>query len=877
MLSKLWATALLPLAVTAAATSPKLLLDDSVTPVHYTAQLSVTPGSDTFDGAIDIDVSLKQPASTIWLNGVSLTVKSATAAGQAAKAVEGNKGFIGFEVPQAIPAGPARLHIEYSGKISRSSSAGVFQLEDDKQWYVYTQFESIDARRAFPCFDQPSFKTPWDLSLKVPADHKAFANGPEVSSTKQADGSKIVKFATTRPLPAYLVAFAVGPFDVVDLGRAGQRSTPMRIVMPKGHAGEAQFASESLPQLMAELETYFGMPFPYPKLDSVVMPISNFAMENAGLITYGSSLLLSKPKDDSVNRRRACASVAAHEMAHQWFGDLVTTAWWNDIWLNEAFASWMADKIVAKWKPEWQFSVDSTESMLGAMGQDSLASSRKIRQPIESEDDIANAFDGITYEKGSAVINMFEHWIGEERFRNGVRSYVASYADKAATADQFLGSLAGAGARDIAPAFSSFLNQAGTPVVRMELECGSGTPQVKVLQSRFLPVGSKASKDQTWSLPVCVRYQADGKVDTECSLLTSRTGEISLRRAKSCPAWVLGNDREIGYYRVEYSGDLLSRLVRSAAPELSASETVGLLSDARALSSAGLLPPAQALSLVSAFAGRKERQVVGAALEVANLATVRYLSDDDVAMGRKFLLANFGARAEALGWKAKNGEADDVLLLRQDLVPFMAKQAEDQTLIDQATALARVYLKDRSAVAPEMASSVLSVAASHGDPKLFDELLAAAKASKVSQERRRFIGALGAFQDPALVDRAMGLLLTGEFDLREAFFPLLFGPLQHKLTERLPYQFVRNHIDDLIKVLPGEATADYAGALPGVGQAFCDATSRQLVSDFFSERVKNYTGGPRNLAQVLERIGLCMEQKAKLGPEISAFLKANVK
>ena len=876
MCSKLWAAAaLFPLALTAATESPKLLLDRSVVPTHYAAQLTVTPGSSTFAGSIDIDVTLSQPASTVWLNAVDIDIASATAGGQPAKIVPGNKGFVGLDVPQAIPAGTAKLHIDYTGKISRNSSAGLFQLQEDKTWYVYTQFESIDARRAFPCFDQPSFKTPWDLTLKVPAGDKAFANAPEVSSTKQSDGSKLVRFATTRPLPAYLVAFAVGPFDVVDLGKAGQNKTPLRMVIPKGHSGETEFAASAIPQLLTQLENYFGIPFPYAKLDSVVMPISNFAMENAGLITYGSSLLLSKPQDDSIGRQRGCASVTAHEMAHQWFGDLVTTAWWDDIWLNEAFATWMSDKVVARWRPDWQFQVEATESMLGAMGQDSLASSRKIRQPIESEDDIANAFDGITYQKGAAVINMFEHWIGEDRFRNGVRTYLSDYSDKSATAEQFLASLAKAGARDIAPAFSSFLNQPGTPVVSLTLDCGTGTPQVGLTQSRFVPIGSKASKVSTWSVPVCVRYQADGKVDTECTLLTAASGEISLRRAKSCPAWVLGNDHEIGYYRVNYPGNLLEKLVRSAGPELSTAETVGVLSDVRALAGAGNISPAQALALVPAFAGRKERQVVAGATDIAEMAVTRYVGDEDLALGRRFILENFGARAEALGWKAKPGENEDQRLMRQTLTSFAATEGEDRALSDEAKTLARKYLKDPSAIDPDMASAVLTTAARNGDAALFDELLAAAKSAKQSRERGRLLGALGSFADPALAQRALALLLAGQFDMREAFYPLLFGPLQYRSTERLPFQFVHDHIDEFLKVLPGEATADYAASLPGVGRAFCDATSRQLLTDFFAERVKNYTGGPRELAQTVERINLCIEQKAKLAPGIEQYLRSN--
>lgn len=854
--------------------SPKLRLDAAVTPTHYGAQLTVTPGSDTFDGSMDIDATLSQPQSVIWMNALELNLKRAQIAGQDAKVINGDPGFVGLEATQPAPAAPVKIHIEYSGKISRTSSAGVFQLQDNGRWYVYTQFESIDARRAFPCFDQPSFKTPWDIALKIPADQKAFANTPETVSAKQPDGSTLVRFAPSRPLPSYLVAFAVGPFDVVDAGKAGRHKTPLRIVVPQGHAGEAQFAAGAIPELLNLLEDYFGMPFPYAKLDSVIMPVSNFAMENVGLITYGADLLLSTPRKDTIGRQRTCAIVAAHEMAHQWFGDLVTTAWWDDIWLNEAFATWMENKIVERWRPDWHMDVEAAEAMRGVMRQDRLASARKIRQPIESENDIANAFDGITYQKGAAVISMFEHWIGPDRFRNGVRLYLRENADKTATVQQFLAALSKAGARDVAPAFSSFLEQAGIPVVSVALACGRGTPQVTLKQSRYVPIGSRV-QPQLWSIPVCVRYEAGGKIQSDCTLLTQPSGELVLSRAKSCPAWVLGNDRDQGYYRVEYEGDLLQQLVRNAGPELTAAESVGLLSDVDALVGAGEVPPAAGLKMVNAFAANPQRQVVVGTMPLSGLTVGPFVSDSALASGRQFIQSNYGARADQLGWKSKAGETDDQKLLRLNVVPFVAANGQDPALQDEAGRLARAWLKDHSAVDPDMATQVLRAAAVSGDAAFFDALVTAVKEAKESKERRMILNALGAFTDPALAERGMGLILTGGFDMREAFFPLLFGPLEHRATQALPFQFVRAHIDELLKVLPGGVTGDLASVLPVVGEPFCNAGSRAQVEQFFHDRVQKFVGGPRALAQSLERIDLCIQQKAKLGPAIEQYLRSN--
>ena len=352
-----------------AGAAPNLRLGDSVRPTHYAIDLTIEPGRDTFSGVADIEVDVREPKDTIWLNAIALEIHDATIGGKPARTVPGNVQVIGLSTGQPIPAGRTRLHIAYDGHISKNSSAGIFQLQEDNRWYVYTQFEPTDARRAFPCFDEPAFKTPWDIALRVPRQLMAVANTSQATESDAGNGMKLVRFATSRPLPSYLVALGVGPFEAVDLGKVGRKSTPMRILVPQGKKDEAKYAAESVPQLFQLLEDYFGMPYPYAKLDSIVMPIGNFAMENVGLITYGESLLLSKPEHDTINRQRSCAITTAHEMAHQWFGDLVTTAWWDDIWLNEAFATWMESKITGQWKPEWRMEASDVDDRLGAMRQ----------------------------------------------------------------------------------------------------------------------------------------------------------------------------------------------------------------------------------------------------------------------------------------------------------------------------------------------------------------------------------------------------------------------------------------------------------------------------------------------------------------------------
>ncbi|HML17751.1 MAG TPA: M1 family metallopeptidase, partial [Bryobacteraceae bacterium] len=471
-----------PLLIAAAswcAEPPKLKLDHEVQPVKYAADLTLSPESLTFEGAIDIDVTLEKPASLIWINAKQITVHSASieTAGKRRPAaiVPGGDEFLGLQFAGDVPAGPSRLHIDYSGRVSPKNSEGIFQGRDGKSLYLFTQFEETDARRAFPCFDQPDFKTPWQLTLHVKQDEKVFANTPQVSEAPERDGMKRVVFAPTKPLPSYLVAFAVGPFDVVEAGPAGRNRIPARVIAPKGKGFEAKYAAEITATLIGRLENYFGIPYPYEKMDLVAIPLTyGFgAMENAGLITFEQTIILADPALDTTSRQRNYASVAAHELAHQWFGDLVTLAWWDDTWLNEAFATWTSSKILAEWKPEWNSRLTDLSPKFSAINEDSLVTTRKIHQPIETYDDISNAFDDITYEKGAAVIRMFEVWAGEKQFQAGVHSYLERYAYKNARMDDFLDAIAATGQPRLTAAFKTFLDQPGVPEISIELDCSS--------------------------------------------------------------------------------------------------------------------------------------------------------------------------------------------------------------------------------------------------------------------------------------------------------------------------------------------------------------------------------------------------------------------
>jgi len=863
----------------AAGQPPKLRLSEvqDVAPARYRVELTLDPAKDSFSGAISIEVNLKQPAQTIWLNANQIAVQeaSATAGGKTwqAQTVPGGSDFVGLRFESAIPVGPAEIRIRYQGSVRHGDTSGIFRTRDGDSDYIFTQFESTDARDAFPCFDEPSYKTPWQLTLHVPAQDAAVSNTP-VASEKSENGVKTYVFRETKPLPSYLVALAVGPFEFVDAGFAGKNRVPVRIVTPKSRADEAKYAAEVTATILTRLEQYFGIPYPYEKADQVSVPVTvGFgAMENAGMVTYGQNTILAKPASDTIRRQRGYAITAAHELSHQWFGDLVTTAWWDDIWLNEAFATWMESKLIAEWKPEWKTRVEDVNSKLGAEAEDSLATARKIRQEIQTKDDIANAFDGITYQKGAAVIGMFESWMGAEEFRAGVQSYLNRYAFKSSTAADFLDSLSSASKKDVAKAFSTFLNQAGTPVVSVALDCAQKPPALHLEQSRFLPTGSQGASSQVWSIPMCIRYGAANSPG-ECAVMTEAKFDWPLKGAQSCPAWVEANANAKGYYLVDYRGGLLAALTAGAAADLQPPERVDLIGNVEAMSGAGKVSAADALGLVQVFHNDSERLVLQRALGVALSVHQDLVPESLTANYRRFLLQNFQARARALGWIPRAGETDDARLLRPSLVSAVALYGGDSDLAAEAKTLAEKWLEDHAAVPAETIGAVLNTAAAYGDVALFNRYLAAFQKTQDRQEKQRLIGAMSSFHNPAAINAGMQAVLSKTIPLVDGFALLLSAGQSYPDTRKMPFQFIKEHFDEIMKDHPSIFGNDVGAFLPFAGGSFCDAASRRELQAFFGPRVDQYAGAPRNLAQALEGIDLCIARKTAQQDSVKTFLE----
>jgi alanyl aminopeptidase len=858
--------------------APTLRLPDTVAPTSYEVALTLDPAKPSFTGQVVIKISVKQPLDTLWLNGTQLDVQNARlmAGGKSfeAKVTPSGNDFLGLHFDSQVPAGDAEVRISYTGKVRQQDSSGIFAMEDNGNKYLFTQFESTDARDAFPCFDEPSYKVPWQLTLTIPEAENAISNTPVLKETNQG-GEKVIAFRETKPLPSYLVAFAVGQFDFVPAGTAGRKHIPVRIVTPKGHADEAKYAAEVTATIITRLEDYFGIPFPYEKSDQVAIPVTfGFgAMENAGMVTYGQTIILANPARDTETRRRAYASVAAHELAHQWFGDLVTTAWWNDIWLNEAFATWMEQKIVAEWKPEWKTRVeDVMASKIGAEESDSLVTARKIRQEIRSKDDISNAFDNITYQKGASVIHMFETWVGPEQFRKGVHSYLEQYAFKNATAPEFLDSISKAAGKNVTEPFSTFLNQAGVPLLSINIECKQGPPVLHMSQQRYVPLGTKATADQTWQIPVCVAYSSGQAEQHDCTLMTQKSMSWTLK-GNGCPAWLDANDNAVGYYLVDYQDTLLKDLTAGDVQHrLNAPERVDLMGNASLLTNGGKLPASEALQLVNVFHNDSERYVVSSAIDVALFPRMHLVPENLVPNYVRFLRQNFQPRARETGWIPKPGEPDDVRLLRPQLLRVVATYADDQQLAQQARELTDKWFDNANALDPSVVTSVLGTAAYYGDKALFERFLSKLEQTKDRQERERILSAMSRFRDRAAVEAGMNAVLSGKIPFMEGLGLLFSGQLEPS-TRMMAFDFMKAHFEEIAAKRPTGGGFDAGAIFPQVGASYCSAEEKQQLQDFFQPRIDKFTGAPRALSQVLESIDDCTALKKAEEPSIEAFLR----
>ena len=828
-----------------------------VAPRGYQLTLAIDPARPTFDGEVAIALAVAAPTPVVWLHADALTIDAAELQLGASRAPltvlpDAAHQRVGLAHAAPIPDG-ATLIVRYRGAIVDDDPMGLFRQRQGSERYVYSQMEGVFARRVVPCFDEPGFKVPWQLTVRAPAGLDVFANAPERTRAVRG-GEQVVEFAPTPPMASYLLAVAVGRFEQVAIGPVGRGAVPARVLTPIGLSAQAAAAAAATPALVAWLEAYFDRPLPLAKLDLVAVPQFFGAMENPGLILFASSILLADPARPSPAALRDLRAVVAHELAHQWFGDLVTPRWWDDLWLNESFATWMAAAAVHDLDPGDDRVTTDRAAIERAMAADQLPSARPLRRPIAGGLDVDDSFDAIAYEKGGALLAMFERQLGPERFRAGVRAYLAAHAGGNASAADFVAALAAVAEPEVAPAFASFLDHPGVPTVRLALRCdGAGAEVAATLVSdRGAP---------PWTLPLCVRFpDTRGGTEERCRWLTAAPARVTLPR---CPAWVIGNPGGVGYLRVAYP-DELDRALRTRLPTLDVRDRYARAADLAAQVRAGEVAPAALPPWIDALLATRDAHDAMAAVALAE-ALGEHVDAAARPRWQRFVRARFGAAARRLGLRTRASDDDATIAARDQLVTLVGVDGRDPALGRAAVVAVERWLAGGADPGDDRAR-LLAIAMTAAPDRLRARVVTAALAAPDRDTRADFVAALAARTGAA--DRASNraLFLAGGIDALTAL-PLVTDGLGTDDDAAAWADLTASY--DLIaaRLTPLDRPAIAAAAA-----ARCSPAARAEVAAFFAPRAAADPRVALELTPALEAIDRCAAERARIQPALPALL-----
>ena len=847
---------------------PRGKLPDTVTPLAYRLDLTVVPDQPRFSGHVEIDVTLKTPAQLIYMHGRELNVRSATAL-VGGKRIEArykeldNLGTARLDFQQRVPAGKLTLAFDYDAPFGNTPS-GLYRIKVGDDWYSWTQFESIDARAAFPSFDEPGYKTPFTVSLTTKPGQLALSNAPEAGAPAQAGNLVKHSFAPTKPLPTYLVAFVVGPFIAVE-GVAPptairKNPLPLRIVATKNQAGKLDYALAETPRIVELLENYFGSPFPFPKLDQIASPVMGGAMENAGADIYDDEILL-LDKGASTHQKQTFGMVVAHELSHQWFGDLVTPAWWDDIWLNESFANWMGYRIGNEWRPELNIGVNAIEEALQAMSIDALQAGRPIHQTIATNGQIDSAFDKITYGKGGQVVAMIAAYLGDEKFRDGVRLHLQRHPYGNATSDEFFTALADAGKDPrVLKAMRDFVYQQGVPVVDLVRQ-GAG---FEATQSRYTRLGKNTS-DVQWIIPFCARR---GETRS-CTLLDRKTQTITANGNGP----LIPNAAGTGYYRYNLDTADWDALI-ALGPKLPAGEALAASDSLWAQFSTGKVSAAQLIKAARTFVENPDSNVaVYGGWQLAGWRDHGWLGREALASYERLMSSIYRPRLTKLGFAPRAGahasDTPDTQKLRQELVSLVAGEARDPEIRRTLSGAARAYLKgDANALDQAFYRVALAMHVQDGDLATTQALYSRMIATHDELFRNAALEAVGS--NRRAEDARWVLAQFNDSRLRSTDKVALMQSLMSEAETRdLAFDWLKTHYDEFAKGMGIFAVT----VIPSLPEHYCSAEKAQEAERVLRPKVVQAGRGELPFDRTLERIRTCGALKAAKTAEIAAALK----
>lgn len=865
------------LAATAAVAQPRFDFDrtpgtlpKTVLPSRYAITLDLDPAAERFSGQATITLQLRRTVPAIVLHAHTLQAGSATLR------IGGHRRVLTVQADEAtqtwhlvpadgkpLPAGRATLDLSWEGTVKRSDS-GLYRAPygaDHPGAMLATQLEAVFARMVFPAFDEPSFRAVFELALRVPDGVQVVSNTAEREVVDEGP-TRLHRFAPTPPMPSYLVALAAGRFDAL-AGRAA--GVPLRILTAPGKAPQGAYALEATERVLPFYTAYFGQPYALPKLDQLAVPSTRFgAMEDWGLISYAESALLFDPARSNTNTRRRIFSTVAHEVAHQWFGNLVTAASWEEIWLNEAFATWMAEKATERFNPEWNIALRRREAIDEAMTRDAGDATRAIRSGAVPEDRVFDVFDDITYEKGGAVLAMLEQWIGPQVFRNGLAAYMAERRLSNATAGDLWHHIGRASGRDVAAVAASWTDQPGFPLVQAASRCEDGHTRLELSQRRFTLDGHAAPG--LWKLPLVVQH--GGR--TSSLLLEGPQASTTLPGCPAAPT--LLNPGGQGFYRVAYSPDWHAALAARFA-ELPATAQAALLADTLALAQSGRLPMASVLDLLAqlpAVQGPTRPALYAQARRAFEFLDQSLRGSVAEAPLHAAARALFAPELAALGWTPRPAESSEAEQLRSSLIADLAAYGDD-AVITRARELFDADVAGRAALPPAIRQGVVAAVARHAEETRFTTLLARLDGASSDEDRWLYASAVARVPDEALARRVLAHALDGTLPANVATtLPQRVGEVPGH--EALAYDFVVAEFARLGE-LAGPMFGERAWLLPGTVRTSADAeVAQRMLAD--QQRLVGAPGAAtaaRAAAQIRLRAQVRAAEAQRLAPQLQAL------
>ena len=847
-----------------------VVLPDNVRPVHY--DLTLTPDFDafTFAGEVDITVQMAPGTSEIVLNcdeieitAASLSWTDGDGAGSVAAAgiaydSAAERAIISIPgVPAEGLVGDQQLRLSFTGELN-DKLRGFYRSqytnpEGETAYLATTQFEATDARRALPCWDEPAVKATFQVTLNIPEDMSAVSNTPIIQDTAgPTAGTRTVVFDRTPVMSTYLLAFVIG--DLTHIEKEAADGTLVGIWMTRGKEAQGQFALDTSVKLLSFFNDYFGIRYPLPKLDHLAIPdFAAGAMENWGCVTYRETALLVDPENSSAGTRQRVAEVVAHEMAHMWFGDLVTMEWWDDLWLNESFATWVGTKAVDWLFPEWsmwtQFVNMDTNR---AFNLDGLKNSHPIEQEVANPAEVSQLFDAISYSKGGSVLRMLEHFLSANTFRVGLNIYLNRHSYQNARTVDLWAALEEASGEPVTSMMGSWTGQMGYPVLDVAASPGPEGLALEIKQERFVfdsVLEDDAGDDEELVWPVPLTVTADGAGVT-ATLVSAATGTVQVATPAN-PDWFKVNPDQTGFYRVNYTDDDWNRLAPAIASQrLPATDRLGIQNDAYALSRAGLLPVTRFLSLAESYQQENDASVWSDL--ATNLREIEGLISEEPYLEsyRDFGRRLFGPAAARSGWEARPGEGHLDSLLRSTVLS-QAGVYGDGDVIAQAQQQFAAYQQDAGSVRPDLRGVVFSLVAQEGDRTVYDRIWELERNAELHEEKIRLLMSLARFRQEDLLRETLDRSLTDDVRLQDTIFVVSAVAANHR-GRNLAWEFLKEQWDEFNRRYGGGGFG--LMRLVAITNAFASDAMRDDVAGFFEAHPT--PAAERTIRQALERIRL---------------------